>query len=441
MKKYLFPLVMLSAMLPCTAQDTVRWDDPWYLFNQKPVYSCMPSMAYFDDCSYVTVDDTFYYRYSMIGADFLFKQKYFIDKSRPIYGIAVTGCFSDAYPPIEYLYQQDSNGARYLVDSVTGALNYSKYCFFVQEYFYPHEDWWQNYSHPFTTPCDIVVPCTELYFERPKYAEDTIVLVWNNPNNYVTIDEDGNWTIQLTDWGRIYYILDAETPNPIYSAVHSHTPNEWINYGWGTSYINDRQGVIFPIVELRCRGEVPVARVEEKGSGWARVSWTPDYVEDDYMVGVGRYGTEPADSLIFEVPRGDTTFTITGLENGYPYAVWVRRGCRYAPGGYDTVVWGEWGRYASLYLPPDTTGILAADESGELKVYPNPAHGVLTVDLNEVNDVVVELALSDLGGREVLRTKAERPLTKVDVGALPAGLYLLQAASPGKVYRRRVAVE
>ena len=30
MKKYLFPLVMLSALLPCTAQDTVKWDDPWY---------------------------------------------------------------------------------------------------------------------------------------------------------------------------------------------------------------------------------------------------------------------------------------------------------------------------------------------------------------------------------------------------------------------------
>ena len=61
--------------------------------------------------------------------------------------------------------------------------------------------------------------------------------------------------------------------------------------------------------------------------------------------------------------------------------------------------------------------------------------------MSEVNDAVVELALSDLGGREVLRTKAERPLTKVDVSALSAGLYLLQAASPGKVYRRRVAVE
>ena len=74
-------------------------------------------------------------------------------------------------------------------------------------------------------------------------------------------------------------------------------------------------------------------------------------------------------------------------------------------------------------------------------MYPNPAHGVLTVDLSEVNDDITELKLSDLGGREVLRTKAERPLTKVDVSALPAGLYLLQAASPGKVYRRRVAVE
>ncbi|MBR0169956.1 MAG: hypothetical protein IJQ14_03840 [Bacteroidales bacterium] len=74
-------------------------------------------------------------------------------------------------------------------------------------------------------------------------------------------------------------------------------------------------------------------------------------------------------------------------------------------------------------------------------MYPNRAHGVLTVDLSEVNDAVAELTLGEGGGREVLRLKAERRLTKVEVGALPAGHYLLQAASPGKVYRRRVAVE
>ena len=34
-------------------------------------------------------------------------------------------------------------------------------------------------------------------------------------------------------------------------------------------------------------------------------------------------------------------------------------------------------------------------------MYPNPAHGVLTVDLSEVNDAVAELTLGDLGGREV----------------------------------------
>ena len=265
-----------------------------------------------------------------------------------------------------------------------------------------------------------------LYFETPHQVEDTIIIVYNSNNLKTT----------QTLRGRIYHLNDMYTPSLISYYYKSSPSTEWVYYATSQAH-----GILFPIVELRCRGGSPVARVEEKGDGWARVSWPPDYVEEDYMVGVGRYGTEPVDSLTFAVPRGDTSFTITGLENGYHYGVWVKKGCRYAPGGYDTVVWGDWGRYTSLYLPPDTTGILAADESGELKVYPNPAHGVLTVDLSEVNDAVAELTLSDLGGREVLRTKAERPLTKVDVGALPAGLYLLQAASPGKVYRRRVAVE
>ena len=362
----------------------------------------------------------------------LIEQKYFVDKSRPIYGIAVTGCFSEACPPVVYLYQQDSVGAKYLVDTIIEASNNTKKCYFGQEYYYPFHTQADNYSNPYSSPHEIVVPCVELYFETPQFAEDTIILSVY-PNN-ITI-KNGRIITPAEDQGVMFDIRDYVTQSP--TTVYFYQNSQWM-YHYASRYMH---GMIHPIVELRCRGEAPVARVEEKGDGWARVSWPPDYVEEDYMVGVGRYGTEPADSLTFVVPRGDTSFTITGLENGYPYGVWVKKGCRYAPGGYDTVVWGDWGRYASLYLPPDTTGILAADESGELKVYPNPAHGVLTVDLSEVNDDVAELTLGDLGGREVLRTKAERPLTKVDVGALPAGLYLLQAASPGKVYRRRVAVE
>ncbi|MCR5066414.1 MAG: T9SS type A sorting domain-containing protein [Bacteroidales bacterium] len=352
----------------------------------------------------------------------IFEQKYYSTKNKPVYGVAVTSCHNDTYPPIVYLYQQDSTGVKHLVDSAVGAPNNFKDCSFGYEFFY-----YQN-GHgptPYSTPQVFVLPCMELYFETPHQVEDSIIIVYD-PNNS---------RIAQTPQGRIYCLNDLYTPSLI-SYYYRSSPSEWVYYA--TSQIH---GVLFPIVELRCRGGSPVPRVEEKGDGWARVSWSPDYVEEDYMVGVGRYGTEPADSLTFEVPRGDTSFTITGLENGYPYAVWVKRGCRYAPGGYDTGVWGDWGRYVSLYLPPDTTGILAADESGELKVYPNPAHGVLTVDLSEVSDDVAELTLSDLGGCEVLRTKAECPLTKVDVGKLPAGLYLLQAASPGKVYRRRVAVE
>ena len=423
MKKYLFPLVMLSALLPCTAQDTVRWDDPWYLFNQKPVHT-VSTYCHFNCDQTIDINDS---SDSWSGRNSFYEQKYYLSKGRPVYGLAVTACFSASYPPTVYLHQQDSNGAIFLVDSIVQAQNNVKYCNFDYEYYYPCSDDYLGYTHPYAVPRIVTVPCMELYFETPQQVEDTILLGLN-PNNFESILPE--------DHGRVYYVWDIEERGSMVFYSNYHPTRGWITV--------DRRfkshGTIFPIVELRCRGEAPVARVEETGSGWARVSWPPDYVEEDYQVGVGRYGTEPADSLTFEV-RGDTTLTITGLENGYPYAVWVRRGCRYAPGGYDTVVWGEWGRYASLYLPPDTTGILAADESGELKVYPNPAHGVLTVDLSEVNDAVVELTLSDLGGREVLRTKAERSLTKVDVSALPAGLYLLQAASPGKVYRRRVAVE
>ena len=409
-------------MLPLWAQDTVMWDDPWYVFAQKPMHTEKRNYHY--TCDGAIFSDT---SDSWLGKGHLFEQKYFFNKEKPVYGIAITACFSDIYQPIVYLYQQDSNGVRYLVDSLIQTSNIKKDCNFGYEYFYPMWDQLTGYSNPLPSPYVATVPCVELYFDTPKNVEDTIAIGLNT-NNHDAIESQ--------DWGRVYYVFDPVLLSHATFLVFSYETG-WTDMGIG-AYLH---GMLFPIVELRCRGEVPVARIEEKGDGWATVSWPPDYVEEDYMVGVGRYGTEPADSLTFMVPRGDTSFTITGLENGYPYAVWVKRGCRYAPGGYDTVVWGDWGRYTSLYLPPDTTGILEADESGELKVYPNPAHTILTVDLSEVNDDVAELTLSDLGGREVLRMKAERPLTRVDVGKLPAGLYLLQAASPDKVYRRRVAVE
>ena len=424
MKKYLFPLVMLSALLPCTAQDTVKWDDPWYLFNPKPLNSFAGVLGdYFCVNNY---EDSCFFDGSW---KYLLSQEYVLAKGNTVYGVASTSCYGMGQPPIGYLYEKDENGGKHLIDSVVYTINTAKECNFLYECYFSYDytvSHDPNYEHPLPTPYLNVVPCTELYFDTPKNVENTIVV-----------------EMYMDNTGVLDYRYNGVTFSAIDQTFSSSLKYRITNYDGSYTYFpySDRHGVIFPIVELRCRGEVPVARVEEKGDGWATVSWTPDYVEDDYMVGVGRYGTEPADSLTFMVPRGDTSFTITGLENGYPYGVWVKKGCRYAPGGYDTVVWGEWGRYASLYLPPDTTGILAADESGELKVYPNPAHGVLTVDLSEVNDDVAELTLSDLGGREVLRLKADRPLTKVDVSTLPAGLYLLQAASPGKVYRRRVAVE
>ena len=423
MKKYLFPLVMLSALLPCMAQDTVKWDDPWYLFNQKPLHTLVYSPTFLS-CGYTSYVDSLNFDSNM---KYVMSQEYVISKGLPVYGVAATACYGMGQPPTVYLYEKDENGVKTLVDSMVYSITNAKDCFFLYENYYPGTAEYNNYENPFSSPLLFAVPCVELYFETPKNVDKTII---------VEIGLDNIGVSSLYDYGVIYHVKDRTFASSVKFRCFTGSSYDGYEYSY-----HDRHGVIFPIVELRCRGEVPVARVEEKGDGWARVSWPPDYVEEDYMVGVGRYGTEPADSLIFEVPRGDTSFTVTGLENDYPYAVWVRRGCRYAPGGYDTVVWGEWGRYASLYLPPDTTGILAADESGELKVYPNPAHGVLTVDLNEVNDAVAELTLSDLGGREVLRTKAERPLTKVDVSTLPSGIYLLQAASPGKVYRRRVAVE
>ena len=146
MKKYLFPLVMLSALLPCTAQDTVRWDDPWYLFNQKPLHSSMQYPALSCDGAFYLVDSNG----AAYGARQFTTQKYFIEKNRPVYGIAITACFvNNDYPVIAYVYQQDDTGAMQLIDSVFQAPINKKDCFFAYEYYYSRHGLFHDFSDPF----------------------------------------------------------------------------------------------------------------------------------------------------------------------------------------------------------------------------------------------------------------------------------------------------
>ena len=94
------------------------------------------------------------------------------------------------------------------------------------------------------------------------------------------------------------------------------------------------------------------------------------------------------------------------------------------------------GFLASL-VDPTLTANAAGRALAPASLYPNPAHHAATLRL-PAGTVPAPLTLTDALGRAVRRYPAPAgPETALDLGGLPAGLYLLRGAGPA----RRLAVE
>ena len=66
----------------------------------------------------------------------------------------------------------------------------------------------------------------------------------------------------------------------------------------------------------------------------------------------------------------------------------------------------------------------------ELKVFPNPVHNQINIDIGKPLDV--ELQLYSVHGALILTGKANGPFTSLDVAWLTPGMYLLRITSKGE---------
>jgi hypothetical protein len=74
----------------------------------------------------------------------------------------------------------------------------------------------------------------------------------------------------------------------------------------------------------------------------------------------------------------------------------------------------------------EVCSVLASDAVGnEIEVYPNPAADMLTVKNNAEEDEVLNLRLTDIAGKEVLRVRSEQKITAIATQKLKPGVYLL----------------
>ena len=126
------------------------------------------------------------------------------------------------------------------------------------------------------------------------------------------------------------------------------------------------------------------------------------------------------------------------------YWVRVRAVCEHHCHIHDTVMEGEWSDTLEFCLNPQGIGDVEAAEGGLFSMAPNPTRGTVTVKpALEAGEYPAVLSVNDTKGRETLHfTLTDNSPLSVDVGALPAGTYLVTLTSRSrKTDTQRLVVE
>ena len=98
---------------------------------------------------------------------------------------------------------------------------------------------------------------------------------------------------------------------------------------------------------------------------------------------------------------------------------------------YSTFREGYLNHSGAFYLTTDTTidlameklptGIGSRGSENLFKIWPNPTGGMLQLELNGQAEALV--SIYDARGIKVLESRVSDPVSKIDMGSLPAGLY------------------
>lgn len=384
-KIFLFTLLSVAVHLANASNDTVRYGDSCYLFNPISPTDCRINRAdYYNPLAYV--------RYSM----FLEGYEYVLPSETTIYGIAAT-IFraeqdTDSAGYTMYLYVIENDTERVCVDSIT---SYSRATYYMYSAVEGDEI------------VNSAAPCYEYFFSQPHVMSGTIYIG--------------------ARWDRNY----SAVTSPRCSAYDKNRNQRWIPlYGNSTQYdggMSAYWGGYFPIIRperIDCEGTV--AEVSNRGVSYVELEWDMD--GDSCQLAITPYDMPVDSGLVIDLQSN--SYTATGLDSGVYYAARLRTQCHHRCHIHaDTVVWGGWGAPALFYLgsvEPDTTGvgIHRADAPISLCITPNPTTGALTVSCEAAME---EVELYDMQGRCALSGKAYGTSATLDLTALPAGSYVLEA--------------
>jgi len=95
------------------------------------------------------------------------------------------------------------------------------------------------------------------------------------------------------------------------------------------------------------------------------------------------------------------------------------------------------------------TDITAVDQgqrgfSNRLLVYPNPTSGEVTISLNNAKETTYRLQIIDLFGRDVVTEQVTalsgNLMEKLNLSALPAGIYLVQLIGDTEAFQSKLTI-
>ncbi|MCE1169361.1 MAG: T9SS type A sorting domain-containing protein [Sphingobacteriia bacterium] len=87
-------------------------------------------------------------------------------------------------------------------------------------------------------------------------------------------------------------------------------------------------------------------------------------------------------------------------------------------------------------IDPDQDGILSTTV-----LYPNPTNDQINIVISEIGDQIIDGALYDLGGREVLSVRKLLSHNRIDVKDFKPGTYILRLFTDGETRSWKIIVD
>ena len=388
-------VAFVFSSISVSAQDTVRYGDPWYLFHPMP--ETLEPMA-----------DTFHYPPGLIEKllypEFLAQPFTSRDGSTVVYGIAFTTdpCEASRYFPRCSIYESDStfgeDGYVLTYFDQTDGLN-------IRHTFFEYE---------FTDGTSFLADCDEFLFQQPYPVSDKFFIslaassvLWC-PSYYAF---DPSLSQQLY-WP---YAIDPITQHNIYDHFDTHASTIVDSI----PEVHGVWGCIFPIVQLRC--SAPRWERVEPLPGSVDLAWHGHSEAERYEL---RYGPAsiPPDDLQGGLLTTDTALNLSGISDFAATAFHLRKQCAYTTVAYDTLVWSPWATVSGADL-----AARAAERRAGFALRPNPAASSTQLLLPAPCDTPRRVALLDMQGRRLLDTTLPSGSDRIDLDLshLPSGLYMV----------------